>query len=103
MEKDIADLVRCPNVVARLGGINMTVNGFNWHNRPEPPTSDDWPPPPETGTCTRSTNSVRNGACSRATSRSTKRRAPIRAKFTPEEKKAMFGGTATRVYRLPLN
>jgi L-fuconolactonase len=38
---DIAELARCPNVVAKLGGINMPVNGFNWHRRPSPPTSDE--------------------------------------------------------------
>ena len=39
--KDIAELGRCPNVVAKLGGINMSVNGFGWHRRDRPPTSDE--------------------------------------------------------------
>ena len=39
-KKDLADLARCPNVVAKLGGINMPVNGFDWHQRPSPPNSD---------------------------------------------------------------
>jgi L-fuconolactonase len=38
---DITELARCPNVVAKLGGINMPVNGFNWHRRPSPPSSDE--------------------------------------------------------------
>ena len=40
-KKDISELARCPNVVAKLGGINMPVNGFNWHKRPAPPSSDE--------------------------------------------------------------
>ena len=40
-KRDLADLARCPNVVAKLGGINMAVNGFEWHKRPMPPTSDE--------------------------------------------------------------
>jgi L-fuconolactonase len=38
---DIAELARCPNVVAKLGGVNMSVNGFGWHHRERPPTSED--------------------------------------------------------------
>lgn len=38
---DITELAQCPNVVAKLGGINMPVNGFNWHRRPAPPSSDE--------------------------------------------------------------
>lgn len=37
---DIAGLARCPNVVMKLGGMAMPVNGWNWHNQPEPATSD---------------------------------------------------------------
>ena len=40
-KSDIAELARCPNVVAKLGGINMPVNGFGWHRRPSPPSSDE--------------------------------------------------------------
>ena len=40
-KRDIAELARCPNVVVKLGGINMPVNGFGWHRRPSPPTSDE--------------------------------------------------------------
>jgi predicted TIM-barrel fold metal-dependent hydrolase len=35
----ISDLATCPNVVAKLGGINMEVNGFGWHEKPRPPSS----------------------------------------------------------------
>lgn len=40
-KKDVADLASCPNVVAKLGGINMAVNGYGWHKRALPPTSDE--------------------------------------------------------------
>lgn len=38
---DVAELAACPNVTAKLGGINMAVNGFGWHKRATPPTSDE--------------------------------------------------------------
>jgi predicted TIM-barrel fold metal-dependent hydrolase len=37
----IAELASCPNVVAKLGGINMELNGFGWHQRPQPPSSQE--------------------------------------------------------------
>jgi L-fuconolactonase len=37
----ISELATCPNVVAKLGGINMEVNGFGWHERPRPPSSQE--------------------------------------------------------------
>ncbi len=38
-KRDIAELAGCPNVVAKLGGINMKANGFGWHKRARPPGS----------------------------------------------------------------
>jgi predicted TIM-barrel fold metal-dependent hydrolase len=38
---DIAELAKCNNVVVKLGGINMPLNGFGWHRRAKPPTSDE--------------------------------------------------------------
>ena len=35
----VDELATCQNVVAKLGGINMEVNGFAWHEKPKPPTS----------------------------------------------------------------
>ena len=35
----VAPLAACPNVMAKLGGLAMEVNGFGWHERPRPPTS----------------------------------------------------------------
>ena len=36
----IRDLASCPNVIIKLGGIQMDVNGFHWEDRPLPPTSE---------------------------------------------------------------
>ena len=36
----VAELAKCPNVVAKLGGLQMIVNGYDWHKRDKPPTSD---------------------------------------------------------------
>ncbi len=37
----VEPLVNLPNVYFKLGGINMKVNGFDWHKRALPPTSDE--------------------------------------------------------------
>ncbi len=38
---DIAEAARCPNMVAKLGGLAMPDNGYGWHLADRPPTSDD--------------------------------------------------------------
>ena len=38
-QRDIKELSTCENVVAKLGGINMEINGFGWHEQPSPPDS----------------------------------------------------------------
>ncbi len=40
-KNDIADLAQCPNVVAKLGGMAMPINGYGWHKRDTPLTSDE--------------------------------------------------------------
>ncbi|HEX7036774.1 MAG TPA: amidohydrolase family protein [Pseudomonadales bacterium] len=40
-QKDVAALARCPNVFAKLGGLVMPVNGFEFHKRDRPATSDE--------------------------------------------------------------
>ncbi len=40
--EDIAAIAECPNVVAKLGGLAMPDNGFGWHERERPPTSDEF-------------------------------------------------------------
>ncbi len=41
-KKGIAEVASCPNVVAKLGGLAMPDNGFGWHTRATPPTSDEF-------------------------------------------------------------
>ena len=40
-QRDISELAGCPNVVAKLGGIDMELNGFGWHEMARPPTSEE--------------------------------------------------------------
>ena len=40
-QAEMAAIARCPNVVAKLGGLAMPVNGFGWDGRAAPPTSDE--------------------------------------------------------------
>ena len=37
----VAELAECPNVVAKLGGLVMAINGFGFHKRERPATSDE--------------------------------------------------------------
>ncbi|MFK7914111.1 MAG: amidohydrolase [Pseudomonadales bacterium] len=39
-QRDVTDLAKCPNVVAKLGGIVMAVNGFGFHKQERPPSSE---------------------------------------------------------------
>jgi len=111
-KKSIAEFARCPNVTAKLGGINMTVNGFGWHRRPLPPTSD------ELVTATRdyylhtidqfgprrcmfeSNFPVDRVSCSYGVLWNAFKK--IAARFTGDEKAQLFHRTAARVYRLSL-
>ena len=110
-KQDIDALAACPNVVAKLGGINMPINGFGWDKRPLPPTSE------ELAAATRhyydrtidrfgparcmfeSNFPVDRVSCSYAVLWNAFKR--IAAGYSEDEKSAMFHGTAARVYRLP--
>ena len=37
----VGELKDCTNVHFKLGGINMKINGYDWHKRDLPPTSDE--------------------------------------------------------------
>lgn len=106
----IRSVADCPNVVAKLGGLVMPLNGFGLHKRAEPVTSielsdltrewylhaiDVFGP----ARCMFESNfPVDKVSCSyRVLWNSFKR---IAATFSTAEKAAMFSGTATRVYRL---
>lgn len=38
--QDLEELARCPNVVAKLGGLVMPINGFDFHKAERPPGSE---------------------------------------------------------------
>ena len=40
-KKGMKELATCPNVVIKLGGLVMAINGFGFHKRKKPPTSDE--------------------------------------------------------------
>lgn len=41
-QQDMEDLARCPNVMAKLGGLAMPDNGWGWHRAERPPSSDEF-------------------------------------------------------------
>ena len=51
-KRDIVELAGCANVVMKLGGLGMRINGFQFHHRERPPSSQDladaWRPYVET-------------------------------------------------------
>jgi predicted TIM-barrel fold metal-dependent hydrolase len=107
----IDELARCPNVVAKLGGLHMPINGFGWHKRAVPPGSA------EIAAATRryvlhtierfgparcmfeSNFPVDKASCSYVVLWNAFKR--LAAGSSADEKAALFHGTATRVYRLP--
>ncbi len=40
-QEEMSLIAQCPNVVAKLGGLAMPVNGFGWDGRDTPPGSDE--------------------------------------------------------------
>lgn len=38
---DISRMAQCKNVVVKIGGLAMPVNGFGWHEQAVPPSSDE--------------------------------------------------------------
>jgi len=41
-QKDIIELAKCANVFAKIGGMAMPNNGFGWHLKALPPSSDEF-------------------------------------------------------------
>ena len=107
---DISELAKCQNVYAKIGGLAMPDNGFNWHLGEVPPTSDEFVAAQKryylhTIECfgpkrcmfesnfpvdrlSLSYQVVWNGF------------KKIVADFSEDEKNMMFSGTATKVYKL---
>ena len=109
-KKDIAELAKCPNVNIKLGGVGMTSFGFDFPERDTPPSSEElatawrqyiepcieafgpgramfesnFPPDKQSGGYTELWNAFKR----------------ITARASPSEKKALYSGTAARVYRI---
>lgn len=107
---DIAEIARCQNVVAKLGGLAMPDNGFGWHQAERPPTSDEFVTEQaryyhHTIECFgpqrcmfESNFPVDRWSLSYHVLWNALKK--IAARYTAAERDAMFRGTATRVYRL---
>jgi predicted TIM-barrel fold metal-dependent hydrolase len=108
--KDIAELSTCGNVVAKLGGINMEINGFGWHERERPPTSQELMEAthpyyehtieqfgPER--CMFESNfPVDKVSCSYNVLWNSFKR--LTARYSPTDKAKLFHDTASRIYRI---
>jgi predicted TIM-barrel fold metal-dependent hydrolase len=108
----IRELAACPNVVAKLGGLVMPLNGFGFHKRPQPPdsaeladTTRDWYAHAiecfGVARCMFESNFPVDKASTsyRVLWNSFKR---LAAKFSAAEKAALFHDTAARVYRVTM-
>ncbi len=106
----IDDLATCPNVVVKIGGINMPVNGFDWHKRAMPPTSAELAAATQRyylhtierfgpQRCMFESNfPVDKVSCSYTVLWNSFKR--LADGFSASEKAALFHDTAARVYRL---
>ena len=106
----VAEVARCPNVVAKLGGLAMPDNGFGWNSRETPARSDELVEAqrpyylhaiecfgPER--CMLESNfPVDKLSVSYAVLYNGLKK--LVADFSETEKDAMFSGTASRIYRL---
>ena len=106
----IAEIAKCENVVAKLGGLAMPDNGFGWHTAARPPTSDEFVAAqaryylhaiecfgPERCMFESNFPVDRYSLSYKVLWNGLKK---IAAPFSDSERDAMFRGTATRVYRL---
>jgi predicted TIM-barrel fold metal-dependent hydrolase len=106
----ISELATCPNVVVKLGGINMEMNGFGWHERSRPPGSQELMEATRryyeltiekfgVNRCMFESNfPVDKASCSYTVLWNSFKR--LTAKSSAAEKAALFHDTAARVYRL---
>ncbi|WP_375463921.1 amidohydrolase family protein [uncultured Methylobacterium sp.] len=107
----IRTLAECANVVVKLGGLGMRINGFGFEAGAAPPSSEDlaraWRPYIETcidafgpGRCMFESNfPVDKGSTSYGTLWNAFKRLTRQA--GDDEVAALFGGTAARVYAVP--
>jgi L-fuconolactonase len=109
-KKNIQELAKCQNVTVKLGGMGMTSFGFEFHERDVPPSSQDladawrqyvepcieafgvnrcmfesnFPPDKQSGGYTELWNAFKR----------------ITAAASADEKKALYSGTAARIYHM---
>jgi predicted TIM-barrel fold metal-dependent hydrolase len=108
----IRDIAKCPNVVVKLGGLAMRLLGYDFHQRPKPPSSEDlanaWRPYIETcieafgpNRCMFESNFPPDkGQCSYQVIFNAFKR--LAAPYSEAERTALLSKTATDVYRLKL-
>jgi predicted TIM-barrel fold metal-dependent hydrolase len=108
----IQEIARCPNVVVKLGGLAMRLLGYDFHERPLPPSSEEaavaWRPYIET--CIEAFGPERSmfesnfppdkGQCSYQVIFNAFKR--IAAQYSEAEKTALFSKTATEFYKLKM-
>ena len=109
-KKGMKELATCPNVVVKLGGLVMTINGFGFHKCDKPPTSDELVAATSPyymftieqfgpNRCMFESNfPVDKVSCSYAVLWNSFKK--LTQDFSAEERAALFRGTALRVYRL---
>jgi predicted TIM-barrel fold metal-dependent hydrolase len=108
----IQEIAKCPNVAVKLGGLAMRLLGYDFHERPVPPSSEEaaaaWRPYIETcieafgpDRCMFESNFPPDkGQCSYQVIFNAFKR--IAAQYSEAEKTALFSKTAADVYRLKL-
>jgi len=109
-QKNLSEVAGCPNVVIKLGGLAMPWNGFGWDERERPPTSDAF-----VATYTRyydhAIDSFGPDRCMFESNFPVDKLSlsydvlwnafkKLAAGYSDDEKDALFGGTARRVYRV---
>ncbi len=110
-KRDLAAVAACPNVVLKVGGLQMAINGFGWHERERPPTSDELLAANRAWYLTaielfgptrcmfESNFPVDRLSCSYTALWNQFKK--LSKEFTAGERADMFHGTARRIYRLP--
>jgi predicted TIM-barrel fold metal-dependent hydrolase len=109
-QAQVREIAKCPNVAVKLGGLAMRLLGYDFHERPIPPSSEDaaaaWRPYVES--CIEAFGPERcmfesnfppdKGQCSYQVIFNAFKR--IAAPYSEAEKTALFQKTATDFYRL---
>jgi len=108
--KSIAELAKLPNTVMKIGGLGMRFTGFDFHEQADPPTSDQLVQvtAPYVDACIdafgpsrcifESNFPVDKAMFSYAVMWNAFKK--IAARYSPQEKLDLLGGTAARVYRI---